>query len=404
MNPQYFSQQSVSRLCDQYHSGYSLPRDFYTSAQLYQQDLLKIWGHHWIWVGHASQLSRPGDYFVFEFGQESVIVVQDHKQQLRAHLNVCRHRGSRVCLQTSGNTRSFTCPYHAWTYGTDGRLRGGRQMGDHFDPAQHGLLAVKLLNFQGLLFISLSDQPPSLNAELEQLAALTAPFDFARLKIVHEASYPVAANWKLALENYLECYHCAPAHKEYSKSHSLKDPDSMTGELLQSMQKKSLEAGLTAEELCLCGSDVSAPGADVYYRRYPLYPGYVTGSKSGQALAPLLGELRAYDGGASDVQIGALNFFLAYSDHVVGYRFIPGDVQQTDIQTVWMVRDDATEGRDYQLEELSWLWHVTTLDDERIIRHNQAGVNSAHYRPGPLSTMEWGIADFHHNYLALLNG
>jgi Rieske 2Fe-2S family protein len=392
----------LAMLTDSRQPGYSLQQPFYTSAEIYRLDLQRFWGQQWIWVGHRSQIPNNGDYFLFEFGDESVILVRD-KEQIRAHLNVCRHRGSRVCLQSSGNARSFSCPYHAWTYNTDGTLRGGRQMPDDFDATQFGLLPVHLLDFQGLLFVSLAAEPPPIHGNLEKLAPLTQPFALDDLRIVHQASYPVEANWKLALENYLECYHCAPAHREYSKSHSLKDPDSMTQELVSSMQEKSLAAGLPIDELSLCGSDVSTPGCEVYYRRYPLYPGYLTGSESGEPLAPLLGNLSGFDGGATDIQIGVLNSFLAYSDHVVGYRFIPRGLQQTDIQTVWMVRGDAEPVRDYNLDALTWLWHVTTLDDERIIRHNQAGVNSDHYQPGPLSTMEWGIVDFHHTYLTALN-
>ncbi len=394
--------QDLPALIDRQQPGYSLQRPFYTSPAIYQQDLLRFWGEQWIWAGHSSQVRNNGDFFLFEFGQESVIIVRS-ENEIHAHLNVCRHRGSRVCLQESGNARSFVCPYHAWTYNTDGSLRGGRLMPADFNPVQNSLLPVHLLNFQGLLFISLASEPPPIDQNLKKLAPLTAPFELDNLKIVHQASYPVPANWKLALENYLECYHCAPSHREYSKSHSLKDPEAMTADLLATMKAKSVAAGLPVDELCICGSDAEQPGSEVYYRRYPLFPGYLTGSQSGEPLAPLLGTLSEFDGGATDIQIGVLNSFLAYSDHVVGYRFIPRDVQTTDIQTVWMVRADATRNRDYELQSLKWLWHITTLDDERIIRHNQAGVNSNHYQPGPLSTMEWGIVDFHHNYLKALN-
>lgn len=275
-------------------------------------------------------------------------------------------------------------------------------MPEGFDGKDYGLLPANVIVFQGLIFICLSRTPPPIESALERLAPMTAPFGFENLKIVHQASYPVPANWKLALENYLECYHCAPAHKEYSKSHSLKDPAAMTPELIGAMRAKSIEAGLPVEEISETGENAEHLGTDVYYRRYPLFPGYVTGSQGGEGVAPLLGNLSGYDGGATDVQIGPLNNFLAYSDHLVGYRFVPRGLQSTDIQTVWMVRDDAQEGRDYDLDRLTWLWHVTTLDDERIIRINQEGVNSFHYSPGPLSSMEWALMDFYRSYLKMI--
>ncbi len=119
-------------------------------------------------------------------------------------------------------------------------------------------------------------------------------------------------------------------------------------------------------------------------------------------MAPLLGDLTGYVGGATDVAIGGLNHFLAYCDHVVGYRFLPTGLQSTNIQAVWMVRADAEEGKDYDLEKLKWLWHVTTLDDARIITHNQEGVNSFHCTPGPLAEMEVAVGMFHEMYLEMI--
>jgi Rieske 2Fe-2S family protein len=168
----------------------------------------------------------------------------------------------------------------------------------------------------------------------------------------------------------------------------------MTGELVGAMREKARAAGLSTEEVNATGLDARPLGADIYHRRYPLYPGYDTGSRDGAGLAPLLGNLAGYDGGATDISIGPVNHFLAYSDHVAGYRFLPRGPRETELQIVWMVRGDAVEDRDYQLDALTWLWDVTTRDDERIIRNNQAGVDSMRYRPGPLSEMEWGISAF----------
>ena len=117
----------------------------------------------------------------------------------------------------------------------------------------------------------------------------------------------------------------------------------------------------------------------------------------------MLGDLRAFDGGASDLQIGPFNHFLVYSDHAVGYRFIPRGPQQTEMHIVWLVHEEAVEGRDYQLDQLTWLWDVTTQADEKIIRYNQQGVNSVRYQPGPHAPMEWGISDFLHWYSKMLS-
>ena len=395
-------EEGFKELISKYQGSQSLPRQFYTSETVYKMDIQHYWNHSWIWVGHLNQIPNVGDFFLFDYGYESVIVARDKNDSVNAFLNVCRHRGSRVCIEKSGNTRVFVCPYHAWTYELNGSLRAAREMEDNFNTAEYSLKKVNLRIFHGLIFICVADNPPNLDEGLLQLEPLVEPFEFENLKIVHSANYPVAANWKLALENYMECYHCAPSHLEYSRSHSLKDPSSANIELKNCMLKKSMDVGLSGEELHINLLESNNVEMDFYFSRYPLFQGYKTGSKSGEKLAPLLGRLKDFDGGTSDIQIGILNNFLSYSDHVIGYRFIPRSLQITDIEVIWMVREDAEEGKDYNLEDLTWLWHCTSQDDERIIALNQKGVNSNHYVPGPLSNMEWGIKAFHAGYLKQL--
>jgi len=388
-------------LIEAHAHGHALPQVFYRSQAIYDHDIANIWSRNWIWVGHESQIPNAGDYFLFDYGPESLIILRDRDDTVRAHINVCRHRGSRVCTEAQGNARVLVCPYHAWTYELSGELRAGREMGPDFDPAKWGLKSAQVKVFQGMILVCACADAPPLDEALARLAPLTEPFGFKDLKVIHTAHYPVPANWKLAVENYLECYHCAPAHLEYSRSHALKSPKEMEA-LLPALKERASEVGLSPEVLDRTGANALALGAEVYHRRYPLFEGYLTGSKTGAPLAPLLGRLTGFDGGATDVAMGMLNYMLVYSDHVVGYRFIPRGVQETDIQVVWMLRADAQEGRDYDPEELIWLWHVTSQDDERIIRHNQAGVNSHFYQPGPLAEMEWAIADFHVFYKSML--
>ena len=395
-------EEGFKELISKYQGSQSLPRQFYTSETVYKMDIQHYWNHSWIWVGHINQIPNVGDFLLFDYGYESVIIARDKNDSVNAFLNVCRHRGSRVCIEKSGNTRLFVCPYHAWTYELNGSLRAAREMEDDFNTAEYSLKKVNLRIFHGLIFICVADNPPNIDEGLLQLEPLVEPFEFENLKIVHSANYPVAANWKLALENYMECYHCAPAHLEYSRSHSLKDPSSANIELKNCMLKKSMDVGLSGEELHINLLESNNVEMDFYFSRYPLFQGYKTGSKSGEKLAPLLGRLKDFDGGTSDIQIGILNNFLSYSDHVIGYRFIPRSLQITDIEVIWMVREDAEEGKDYNLEDLTWLWHCTSQDDERIIALNQKGVNSNHYVPGPLSNMEWGIKAFHAGYLKQL--
>lgn len=384
-----------SRLRGNYRVGYGLERKYYTSPDIYEHDLQHYWNEQWLWAGHTCEIPDNGDFILFDYGKESIIIARDKDGVVAAFLNVCRHRGSRVCVERSGNRRVFSCPYHAWTYEMNGKLRRTREMGEGFDPTEHGLLPVHLRIFEGLIFISTAKTPPDIDRGLEALKPLVKPYGLENLKIAKKASYPISANWKLAIENYMECYHCGPAHLEFSRSHSLKDPDEVTKKLKAKMHSRAADAGLVTEDMVLNTDD----GMGFYYRRYPLFDGYKTGSKSGEPLASLLGELKSFDGGTTDLQVGIVNNFLLYSDHVVAYRFIPAGLQETNIEVIWFVRNDAEEGMDYNVDDLSWLWHVTSLDDERIIRVNQEGVNSYHFQPGPLSEMEWGIRAFYDSYL-----
>lgn len=393
------SDEKLKRLCAQQKDGFALSREFYTSDAVFQHDIKSYWNNSWIWVGHICQVPEPGDFFLFDYGPESVIIARDRDGEVGAFINVCRHRGSRVCVEKAGNARVFSCPYHAWTYELNGRLRAAREMDDDFDAASHGLLKAQVRIFQGLIFVCASEQAPEIDQGLARIAPLTEVYGLEHLKIAHEASFPVPANWKLAVENYMECYHCAPAHLEYSRSHSLKDPKSKTEELMTAMADELQAAGMPGGAVSINGAQNGLVEMDFYFERYPLYPGYKTGSRTGEQLAPLLGKIGSLAGCATDIQIGIINNFLAYGDHVVGYRFVPRSLQETDIQVVWYVHKDAVEGRDYDKDALTWLWHVTSLDDERIIRINQEGVNSHYFRPGPLSEMEWGIRAFYAGYL-----
>jgi Rieske 2Fe-2S family protein len=118
------------------------------------------------------------------------------------------------------------------------------------------------------------------------------------------------------------------------------------------------------------------------------YPGSVTGSEDGQRVAPLMGDFTDYDGGFSYVDVGPASTYLAYPDYGVIYLFIPRGTQKTDMEIIWLVDKDAKEGVDYELDRLIWMWDITSIADKKIIDHNQKGVNSRFYRPGPYSPME----------------
>ncbi len=369
-------------------TGFSLEQRFYADPSVYVHDLDML-HKRWFCAGHVSDMPNRGDYITAELGPDSAIIIRGNDGEVRAFHNVCRHRGSRICLEAKGHAPLLVCPYHAWSYELDGKLKAARQMSAGFDAADYGLKPAALSIIEGVIFVSFDSDPVALTLATPALKNMFSAYGWADAKVAHRALYAVDANWKLAMENYHECYHCTPSHQEFSKLHTLAKPK---------VQRIESEQALMANAPA-CGIDVAEfeawpvePDDEELVRviRSSLYGGTVTGSEDGQPVAPLMGNIKAYDGGCSFAELGYLSSFLAYADHGLIYRFIPRGVQRTEIEVIWLVCKDAVAGTDYSLEKLTWLWHVTSLADKKIIEINQAGVNSSAYEPGPYSLMEPG--------------
>lgn len=361
---------------------------FYRSAVTYQRELETIFFKSWLWAGHVSQIPSPGDWFAYTIADESVIVVRGADGAIRGLINSCRHRGSRVCEAASGNNKTFVCPYHGWVYGTDGALRGARHMEvmEGFDKSRLGLKQVRVAVRFGMIFINFDPDAYDYVEALKLVDAQLSPYHLDTAKIAHRETYSVDANWKIALGNYLECYHCETAHRAYSRVHSFKEREHVVAELNRAMWARApAVCGIKDIEKSLYRMFREAPGfgSCIYTSRYALFDGYLTGSRDGKPLAPLMGDFKGYDGGAGDYQFGPLTYMLNYPDHCLLFRYVPYGIAKADMEIVWFVHGAAVEGRDYDREELIWLWHQTTLEDKRIMNLNAAGVNSHFFEPGP---------------------
>ena len=380
--------QELSELISKQKQGYALDQEFYQDPEIYERDIERIFLKAWLYAGHQSEIPDKGDYFLYRMAGEEVIVLRGNDNEIHTLLNVCRHRGSRVCLQGSGNAKRLTCPYHGWTYALDGSLIAAAHMDEGFDKSGFGLKHVHHRVFQGLIFINFADQPTSFDVIEQDLGAYLRPYRLDQAKVARRQSYPVKSNWKLAVENYKECYHCGPAHPEYSKAHSLALPQERWEAEMEALMKKMPACGLKSEMMNKSYVTGDEFGADRAYEHYPLLRGAVTGSQDGKPVAPLLGDISDYDGGAHDFKIGPVLYGLAYCDHVVLYRFTPTSLTESDCDITWLVNGSAVEGKDYELDRLTWLWDVTTIADKTIIENNQKGVNSRFFEPGPFSTFE----------------
>ncbi|MDA7815643.1 aromatic ring-hydroxylating dioxygenase subunit alpha [Porticoccaceae bacterium] len=368
--------------------GFAINPYFYRSHVTYEAELEHIVFKSWLYAGHISQVAKNGDYFLFDVGEDSIIISRDNKGQIGAMHNICRHRGARVCEEPSGNRKAFICPYHGWAYGNDGHLKSAREMDqlEGFKCEDYALKKVRFVVFQGMIFINCDPNAPDFIAPLENISRQLGAYDLENAKVAERKTYRINANWKLVLENYLECYHCSSSHRQYAKLHTLEAPSEKVKPINQAMWARAEEltgvAGI-AEEYYGYYNDATAFGACSYTSRYALYEGFKTGSRDGQPVAPLMGNMQGYDGGAGDFQMGPLTFMLNYPDHCVLYRFTPRNLTETDMEVVWYVNGDAVEGVDYEVEKVTWLWHHTSLEDEYIILRNNEGVNSRFFEPGP---------------------
>lgn len=387
----------------EHRPGSMLPRSFYTDPAIFRLDMRHFVMAHWHVVGHVSMAPEPNDFFTVDVAGESVIITRAKDGQMRALLNVCRHRGSRVCTEAQGKARGgvFVCPYHAWTYDCSGALQAARLTHPEFDKGEHGLKQLPLRVAEGLIFITFAAEPLGFEHVEEVFAASLAHYGWAGAKVVARRTYMIEANWKLVGENYQECYHCGPTHREYSRRHVFAWTQEARVELDEAMWARSRELGIATDDIDHYMLSARPGQEAAVCRRSALIDGFVTGSEDGEPVAPLMGAFKGkgYDGGYMYIDVGVTSNGLAYPDYGVLYRTAPISVDRTAFEVFWLVDKDAQEGRDYDLARLTWMWESTSLEDKKVIELNQAGVNSAFFQPGPYTPMEDDAAGYVEWYL-----
>jgi choline monooxygenase len=197
---------------------FTIPARYYLDQDILEQEKESIFYRNWFYAGHQSQLTEPGCYLTVQVCDQNILVVRDRQGDLRAYYNVCQHRGHEL-LFGSGKVRTITCPYHAWSYGYDGELKAARNTEKlvDFDKCRFSLKPVQVEVFCGLVFVNLDlgaaplkQQAASLEKEIREFCPRVDEVTFAQ-----RDDYDVASNWKVLVDNFLECYHCAPAHKDF---------------------------------------------------------------------------------------------------------------------------------------------------------------------------------------------
>jgi choline monooxygenase len=198
----------------------TLPYRWYTDADVLGHEREALFEHAWQYAGHTGQLAEPGSYFTLRAGEVPLVVVRDREGELRAFVNVCRHRGAEV-VTGEGRLSTLQCHYHAWTYGLDGALRAApRSEADPgFERESLGLLRAQVDTWGPFVFVNADADAAPLADTLGELPELVRAggLDVDRLVFHSREPYSLEANWKVAVENFLECYHCPVAHPSFSE-------------------------------------------------------------------------------------------------------------------------------------------------------------------------------------------
>ncbi|HEX5438647.1 MAG TPA: aromatic ring-hydroxylating dioxygenase subunit alpha [Gemmatimonadaceae bacterium] len=347
----------------------SLPGAYYTSAELFAEERARIFARRWLCIAREASLEEPGDYLLYDVAGENVIVLRDGEGTPRAFYNVCRHRGTRLCEHARGTFSAGTiqCPYHAWTYALDGRLLGAPSAGEleDFRKEDYPLHGVALERWEGFLLLNLARAPEPLREAWAPLMERFARFNLPVLLPARTIEYEVRANWKLIVENYSECYHCAPVHPSLAR---VTPPTSGENDLVEGSATggfMTLNAGFDSLTLSgrACGVPVGGLSAEdrrrIYY--YAIFP----------------------------------NLFLSlHPDYVMTHTLWPLAADRTHVVCSWLFHPETLDTTTFDPDDGVAFWDMTNRQDWHICEQSQLGVGSRMYQPGPYSRRESLAARF----------
>jgi Rieske 2Fe-2S family protein len=339
----------------------TLPARFYTDASQFQREMERFYFNRWVYAGRTEAIPRTGDYFLRDVAGESVIVTRDASGGLRAFYNVCRHRGTRLCTEASGNLGSrIMCPYHAWTYSLDGCLLAAPQMdGVGFSRDQYPLHSVATGAWDGHLFLHLGENPAPLENQLGELPRKLGPWRMDELRSYRRIEYDVKANWKLAILNYNECLHCPLVHPALNRLTDYLGADNEAGSGNYIGGSMGFRGG--AETMTLDGKRHRAylPGLNDRERKMVCY----------YAIFP--------------------NLLLSlHPDYMMVHTLWPLDVGRTQIVCEFYFHPDELAKPDFTGDDAVEFWDQTNREDWRVVELSQQGIRSRAYTPGPYSKRE----------------
>lgn len=360
----------------------TLPGPYFVDPAIFAREQDRIFGQMWVCTGRADDIPDPGDYYLTNLGQESVIVIRGRDHAVRAFLNVCRHRGARLCVEPRGSTGAvIQCQYHAWSYGLDGRLLGAPNIAreDAFNRDDFSLLPVHLTLWEGLVWLSLAEDPAPLAAQLDpplrqRFGSLDIfnRYTVGDLTVGRRISYDVDANWKLVVENFMECYHCGPVHPELTRLL----PAFRQGTSYQGIPGEGTEfaADITAFTLSGTGQRPMLPGLGPDDDR--LYYGFVLWPNVFVNLLP---------------------------DHVILHTLLPVAPDRSRVVCDWLFHPTDLARPEFDASDTVDIFDVVNRQDWEVCALTQQGMTSRAYANGGVYvTNEQHIAEFRDLVLARL--
>jgi choline monooxygenase len=219
-------ERSVTSLLNLYHpedpleKASTIPSPWYFDPRIARLENERVFARNWQVAGRIDQVREKGQFFTAQLGEEPIVVAHGEDGVLRAFYNVCRHHAAAVVTEAQGCAKQFRCPYHGWTYGNDGALKGMVEFEGvcEFDRAKNGLVPVPVDTWENFVYVNLDGQAGSLKNFLANVPDLVAPLRLTeKLKYFDRRVYTLNCNWKVYVDNYLDGgYHVPHAHKGLS--------------------------------------------------------------------------------------------------------------------------------------------------------------------------------------------
>ena len=344
-----------------------LPKAAYVEPEVLAWERAYIFSG-WICLGRSSEVLEPGSIRTYSIGETSVLLVRDEAGTVRAFENACRHRGHELlpCGQ-SAQRRAIVCPYHAWTYDLDGGLRGapGFQRNEEFDKTEFSLNAMPAVEWHGWVFVDPSRTAGYFQAHVGALEDVVARYDAALLRTAETHEYDVAANWKIIIENYQECYHCSMIHPELTKVSPPRSGENLDtrGDWVAGWME--LREGAATMSLDGSSGGVMIARLDEHEQRTVMYA----------AVMPNL-------------------LISLHPDYVMTHLLTPLAPDLTRIQCSWAFPSAAFELPDFDPAYAVDFWDLTNRQDWAACESVQRGMRAPHYVPGPLAPDEDGVYQF----------